>query len=211
MIAAMLVIAPQAGAQQVAAPSTRLMDDLNWMEFRQLVPAKIKTVIVTVGTLEPHGVVNNGADNTAPVAIANAIAGDVNALIAPHVPYGVAGSMSPYPGALHIPEEAFRGYMRAVLEGMVKNNFRNIIIINGHGGPQTAILQHSVVGAGQRHHAGSVRRRRRPRRHQRNRVRAGHQPQTAAQGSLHWERNGHSQRARRRVERHAGTFQHWLV
>jgi creatinine amidohydrolase len=120
---------------------TRSMDDLNWMEFRQLVPAKVKTVLVTVGTLEPHGVINNGADNTAPVAIAAAIAEDAIALIAPHIPYGITGSMAPYPGALHIPEAAFRAYVRAVLEGMVKNGFRNIVILNGHGGPQTAILQ----------------------------------------------------------------------
>lgn len=132
-----------AGFIPIAAqqPTTRLMDDINWMEFRQLVPAKVKTVIVTVGTLEPHGVINNGADNTAPVAIAKAIADDANALIAPHIPYGVTGAMSPYPGAMHVPEDAFRAYVRAVLEGMVKNGFRNIIVINGHGGPQTAILQ----------------------------------------------------------------------
>jgi creatinine amidohydrolase len=122
-------------------PATRLMDEMNWMEFRELVPGKVKTVILTVGTLEPHGVINNGADNTAPVAIAREIAGDANALIAPHIPYGVTGSMAPYPGAMHIPEDAFRGYVRAVLEGLVKNRFRNIVVLNGHGGPQTAILQ----------------------------------------------------------------------
>jgi len=125
-------------AQQVP---TRAMDDLNWMEFRQLVPGKTKTVLVTVGTLEPHGVINNGADNTAPVAIARAIAADANALIAPHIPYGVTGSMAPYPGALHVLEEAFRGYVRAVLEGMVKNGFKNIVLLNGHGGGQSGILQ----------------------------------------------------------------------
>src|SRR5574341_1677666 len=130
-------IVPTGSAQQLP---TRSMDDLNWMEFRQIVPAKVKTVLVTVGTLEPHGVINNGADNTAPVAIANAIAADVNALIAPHIPYGVTGSMSPYPGALHIPEDVFRAYFRAVMEGMVKNGFKNIVVINGHGGGQTAIL-----------------------------------------------------------------------
>jgi creatinine amidohydrolase len=132
-------------AQQPAAaqPRTRLMDDINWMEFAEWVPDRVRTVIVTVGTLEPHGVVNNGADNTAPVAIARDIAGDaaIDAFIAPHIPYGVTGSMAPYPGALHIPEEAFRAYMRAVLDGMAKNRFRDIIIINGHGGAQTAILQ----------------------------------------------------------------------
>lgn len=124
------------------APRTRAMDDLNWMEFAELVPARHRTVILTVGTLEPHGVANNGADNTAPVAIAKAIAGDagINALIAPHIPYGVTGAMAPYPGALHIPEDAFRAYVRAVLDGLATNKFRDIIIVNGHGGSQTAIL-----------------------------------------------------------------------
>jgi len=128
-----------AGAAQAQVPS-RFMDDLNWMEFRKLVPGLIKTVILTVGTLEPHGVVNNGADNTAPVAMARAIAQDCQALIAPHIPYGITGSMAPFPGAMHIPDEAFRPYVRAVLEGLVKNQFRNIIILNGHGG-NTGALQ----------------------------------------------------------------------
>ena len=126
-----------ASAQQ---PSSRQMDDLNWKEFQQLVPAKIKTVILTVGTLEAHGFINNGADNTVPVAIANAIAGDVNALIAPHIPYGVTDILAPYPGSLHIPEDAFRVYVRAVLVGLVNNGFKNIVILNGHG-PQVETLQ----------------------------------------------------------------------
>src|SRR5215472_2415798 len=125
---------------QAQQPSSRAMDDLNWKEFQQLVPTKIKTVILTVGTLEAHGFINNGADNTVPVAIANAIASDVNALIAPHIPYGVTDILAPYPGSLHIPEDAFRIYVRAVLVGLVSNGFKNIIILNGHG-PQVEILQ----------------------------------------------------------------------
>src|SRR4051812_31348052 len=89
---------------------TRDMNELNWMEFKKLVPARVDTVIVTIGTMEPHGVINNGADNTAPVAIARSLADDVNALIAPHIPYGVTGDMAPYPGALHVPEEVFKAY-----------------------------------------------------------------------------------------------------
>jgi len=120
---------------------TREMNDLNWMEFKKLVPARVDMVLVPIGTMEAHGVVNNGADNTAPVAIARSLADEVNALIAPVVPYGVTGDMAPYPGALHVPEDVFRAYVRAVLEGMVKNGFRRIVVINGHGGPQTAVLQ----------------------------------------------------------------------
>lgn len=123
-----------------AKPSTRLMDDINWIEFGKLVPARIDTVILTVGTLEAHGVINNGADNTAPVAIARAIAEDVDALIAPHIPYGITGALAPYPGGLHVPEEAFRGYVRAVLEGLIRTGFRRIVVLSGHGGPQTDVL-----------------------------------------------------------------------
>ena len=121
--------------------ATRALDDLNWREFQRLVPEKIDTVLLTVGTLEPHGVINNGADNTAPVALARALAEDVNALIAPHIPYGVTGTLAPYPGALHIPEDVFRAYLHAVLVGLARTGFHKIIVLNGHGGSQTEILE----------------------------------------------------------------------
>jgi creatinine amidohydrolase len=123
-----------------ASISSRSMDDLNWMEFKRFVPSKINTVILTVGTLEAHGFINNGADNTAPVGIAHSIAADVNALIAPNISYGITGILAPYPGSIHIPEEPFRNYVRAVMLGLVNNGFKNIIILNGHG-PQIPALQ----------------------------------------------------------------------
>lgn len=137
LLAICSLVPARASAQQ---PSSRLMDDLNWMEFKQLVPAKINTVILTVGTLEAHGFINNGADNTVPIALANSIAPDVNALIAPHIPYGITGILAPYPGSLHIPPDPFRNYVQAVLLGLVSNGFKNIIILNGHG-PQVGVLQ----------------------------------------------------------------------
>src|SRR5215472_5657165 len=120
-------LSPDARAEK---PSTRLLDELNWMEFKKLVPHEIDAVLLTIGTLEAHGVINNGADNLAPVAIAKAIAEDANALIAPHISYGVTGSLAPYPGGLHVPEDPFRAYVHAVLLGLVRMGFRKIIILN---------------------------------------------------------------------------------
>jgi creatinine amidohydrolase len=120
---------------------TREMERINWMDFRDAVPSKIKTVILPTGTLEPHGVVNNGADNTAPFGMAKTIARRVNAMIAPTLPYGITGSMEAYPGAFQITEAAYRPFVKQILEGLAKNGFRNIIILNGHGGGQTAVLQ----------------------------------------------------------------------
>jgi len=133
---------------QTDVVSTRDMADINWMEFREAVPAKINTVILPTGTLEPHGVINNGADITAPIAIARKIAREVNALIAPIIPYGITGSMDAYPGAFSISELAYRAYARDVISGLAKNGFKNIIVINGHGGPQTAVLNQVAMEVG---------------------------------------------------------------
>src|SRR5215203_706659 len=121
--------------------STREMDRINWMEFKEVVPSKVNTVLLPTGTLEPHGVANNGADNTAPFAMAKTIARRTNALVAPTLPYGITGSMEAYPGAFQITESAYRPFVKQILEGLAKNGFRNIIILNGHGGGQTAVLQ----------------------------------------------------------------------
>lgn len=134
----LLLIASTSWAQNL---STREMDRINWMEFAEFVPDKISTVLLPTGTLEPHGVINNGADNTAPAAMAKALADELNALIAPTLNYGMTGSMANYPGAFEISEEAYALFIRDILKGLAKNEFKNIIILNGHGGGQTAVLQ----------------------------------------------------------------------
>jgi len=136
-----ILLAGHVAAQSGGSVSTREMDRINWMEFGETVPSKIDTVLLPTGTLEPHGVANNGADNTAPTAMAKAIAERTNAMIAPTLPYGITGSLEGYPGAFRISEKAYRPFIKEVLEGLAKNGFRNIIILNGHGGGQTAVLQ----------------------------------------------------------------------
>src|SRR6478672_1754968 len=122
------------------APTTREMERINWMEFAEWVPSRIQTVLLPLGTLEAHGAIANGTDIIAPVAIARSIAPRLNAMIAPVVAYGFTGVLDAYPGSFTVPEETYRAYVRAVLTGLAANKFRNIVMLNGHGGGQTAIL-----------------------------------------------------------------------
>lgn len=135
-------------AHQASAPSTREMERINWMEFAEWVPSKIQTVLLPLGTLEAHGAIANGTDIIAPVAIARAIAERVNAMVAPVIAYGFTGILDSYPGSFTVPEETYRAYVRAVLVGLARNKFRNIIMLNGHGGGQTAILSALAQEAG---------------------------------------------------------------
>lgn len=144
----LVALALCAAPARAQSPTTRELERINWMEFRELVPGKIDTVLVPLGTLEPHGVTANGADIIAPLAIARTIAPRVNAMIAPVVAYGITGTMDAYPGAFTIPEEAYRPYVKAILAGLARNGFRNIILVNGHGGPQTAVLSALGVEVG---------------------------------------------------------------
>src|SRR5438874_1709774 len=127
-------------ARKSSGPSTREMERINWQEFAEWVPGKITTVLLPLGTVEAHGCGPNGTDIIAPRELARAIAPRLNAMVAPVIPYGFTGILDAYPGGFTVPEEAYRAYVRAVLVGLAKNKFRNIILINGHGGGQTAIL-----------------------------------------------------------------------
>ena len=124
------------------------MERINWMEFREWVPAKIDTVLLPLGTLEPHGVTANGTDIIIPLTMAREIAPRVNAMIAPVVPYGFTGSLDAYPGTFTIPEQIYREYVRAVLLGLARNKFKNIVMLNGHGAGQTAVLMALAQEAG---------------------------------------------------------------
>src|SRR5688572_21156208 len=151
MHTALLLVAALAAGQQQGAPVERDMARINWMEFKAAVPSKVQTVLLPLGTLEAHGVTANGADILAPVAIARSIAPRLNAFVAPVVPYGITGGMDAFPGAFTIPEAAYRPYVTAVLAGLASQGFRNIILINGHGGPQTAVLNDVAQAVGREH------------------------------------------------------------
>ncbi|MFQ5637151.1 MAG: creatininase family protein [bacterium] len=137
--------------QKNESPSTREMNLISWQEFQDFVPEKIETVLLPVGTLEPHGVLPNGSDNLAPEAMAGELAARLNALIAPTLNYGVTGSMKAFPGAFAISEKAYRLFIADIFQGLAKNKFINIIVLNGHGGPQTAILRSEADNASQKY------------------------------------------------------------
>ena len=132
--------APKSGVKPAPKPpTTRNMSLLCWQEFGELVPASIDTVLVPFGSLEPHGVIPNGTDSLAPVAMAQDVAERVNALVAPVLNYGVTEAMKAYPGAVSVPAETYGPFAESVLDNLALQGFKNLIVLNGHGGNTTAL------------------------------------------------------------------------
>ncbi len=125
-------------------PPTRDMNAINWMDFKEWVPSRIDTVLIAVGTLEAHGVANNGADNTVPETMVRDLAPRLNALTAPTIPYGVTTSLSAFAGTFRISRPVFQAYCHEVLEGLAGTGFKNIVIVNGHG-PNFEPLQEAAA------------------------------------------------------------------
>ena len=125
-------------------PRTRKLEELNWMEFKRLVPKQTDAVLLPVGTIEAHGVTGLGTDNQIPSSIAQRIAAPVKALIAPTIPYGITRTLLPYPGSLTIPPETFERYVAEVAASLAAAGFRRIVFLNGHGGNTETLKNISV-------------------------------------------------------------------
>lgn len=125
-------------------PPTRSLNAVNWIDFQRWVPERVPTVLLPVGTLEAHGVANNGADNTVPEALARDLAVRVNAMVAPTIPYGVTTSLSAFPGTFRVSPEVFEAYSKEVIRGLSKTGFRNVVVLNGHG-PNFGYLQEACA------------------------------------------------------------------
>ncbi len=116
----------------------KYMQNYSWMRLAEIVPEVTDRVILPIGTVESHGPVAIGSDNLIPNHLAELIWDKCNALIAPPVNHGFTGlSVSSFPGSIVVREDIFEEYMYDVMAGLVKSGFRNILIINGHGGNST--------------------------------------------------------------------------
>ncbi|HEX9916499.1 MAG TPA: creatininase family protein [candidate division Zixibacteria bacterium] len=110
------------------------LEQLDWIEFGKLIPKKMDTVILPIGTVEAHGVISLSTDTLIPLYIAEQIADKFNAIIAPPIHYGITRSMYGFPGSLTVSSETFEKYVTEILFSFADKQFRKIVIINGHGG-----------------------------------------------------------------------------
>lgn len=108
--------------------------EMNWMEFKETVPKKIDKVLLPTGTMEAHSIIPLGTDILIPEKISEMIVNSLNMLIAPTINYGITKSLLPYPGSMTVSRRSFLDYTYESCAGLADNGFKQIFIINGHGG-----------------------------------------------------------------------------
>jgi creatinine amidohydrolase len=136
-----VLISPLVSAQtSVADLKYAEMAHYSWMRLASIVPEITDRIILPVGTIEAHGATCIGSDTYIPVNLAKLAAKKCNALIAPAITHGATGlNIATHPGSIRIRQEVLIEYTVDVLEGLVQTGFKNIFILNGHGGNSEAI------------------------------------------------------------------------
>ena len=138
-VACVLAAGGMAVAQENAAPVE--IELMTYPEIYAAIHEQGKTTVLVVnGGIEqrgPHAVLGGHSLTAKPqgVDIARKLG---NALVAPVMPFSIAGRhLNPKtPGSVNIPGPLFAAVNEAIVDSMVVNGFKNIVLMGEHGGGQ---------------------------------------------------------------------------
>src|SRR6266851_2104529 len=143
LLCVLFALAPAARA---AAPATVFIEDLTWIELRDLIATGTTTVIIPIGGTEQNGPhIAIGKHNVRVKLLAGKIAAALGrTLVAPVLPYVPEGRIDPptehmrFPGTITVPEDAFAKVIEYAARSFKQHGFRDIIFLGDHGSYQNA-------------------------------------------------------------------------
>src|SRR5438105_11753494 len=119
----------------VIARADRIISEMNAAEVRRAVNSETVAVLI-FGACENHGDhMPFGADFIMPVELAKRISARYkNLLIYPPMPFGMSSHNKDFQMTISLEPDTMTSVVHDVLQSLVSNNVRRILIINGHDG-----------------------------------------------------------------------------
>ena len=133
----------------IAARDSVFLEELTWLEIRDLQRAGTTTAIVATGGIEMNGpYLALGKHNYILRVTTEAIARKLgNALVAPIVPFVPEGSIDPpgghmrYPGSISVTQDTFKALLTDIVSSLRVGGFRTIVLIGDSGGNQAGMRE----------------------------------------------------------------------
>ena len=107
--------------------------EMNWMQVEQHV-AHDRRAVLPLGSTEQHGLLSLCVDAILSERVAIEAAQPLLVPVYPVISYGFTPSFVDYPGTVTLRLSTLCALLYDVLESMVRAGFRQILIVNGHGG-----------------------------------------------------------------------------
>ena len=107
--------------------------DMNWMQVEEHVKHDQRAVL-PLGSTEQHGYLSLCVDAILAERVAKDAAKPIKVPVYPTITYGFTPSFVDYPGTVSLRLSTLCALMCDILDHMVRTGFRQIVIVNGHGG-----------------------------------------------------------------------------
>ena len=118
---------------------TALMENLSWLDVKHYLE-KNDLIILPIGSIEQHGPhLPLGTDSINVVYLANQAATATEVLVAPTIKTGISYNHYDFPGTLSLQPETLTAVIIDVVQSLIHHGFNKIILLNGHGGNNSAI------------------------------------------------------------------------
>jgi creatinine amidohydrolase len=116
--------------------------DMNWRDL-EAAAARDPRCILPIGSTEQHAQLSLCVDMILAEKVATDAAEPLNIPVFPVMPYGLAPYFTAYPGTISLRVETLMAVVRDVVASLRRSGFRQILIVNGHGGnnPVVALAQ----------------------------------------------------------------------
>jgi len=123
--------------------------DMNWRDV-EAAAARDPRCILPIGSTEQHAQLSLCVDMILAEKVAVDAAEPLDIPVFPVMPYGLAPYFNAYPGTICLRVETLMAVMRDVLASLRRAGFRQILIVNGHGGnnPVGALAQELMAEHG---------------------------------------------------------------
>ncbi len=117
--------------------------DMNWMQVEDYLKHDDRCVL-PVGSTEQHAYLSLCVDNILAERVALESAEPLNIPVFPTLNYGITPYFQAYPGSVSLRVTTYLAIFKDILDGIAKQGFRRILVVNGHGGntpAQTFIIE----------------------------------------------------------------------
>ena len=109
------------------------ISEMNWMQVEQHVLQDSRAVL-PIGSVEQHAQLSLCVDAILSEQVAVEAADSLRVPVFPVINYGFTPSFVDYAGTVTLRLSTLCALICDVLDGMVRSGFRQIVIVNGHGG-----------------------------------------------------------------------------